>query len=437
MNHLKLKKRGLIFGALLTTTLVVTTSCNKDEDEPIEDFQQTDHEQNLIPKEYIVLFNDATIKSKAVAEESIFILEKYGITEAQIAEEYTTIFKGVFLKGIPKEIAEQLKNDPGVKSVTQNMTFDFEPALLSQSTKFSNETYSQKTNVFNNITKPSGEVLPWGPQRIGYGDGTGKKIWIIDTGIAEIDELNIDKKNSRNFVSDKLLANGKIDPTAWQDTHATSHGTRVASIAAAKENNKGIIGVAAGATVVSIRASGGGLSLADMESVFDYIASRIQPGEVWNFSGGPLYSRDELKTIFKVPEEQLVLFENAIIALAQIAPGFLAAGNATDNLDMDPWVDSHLSTQNDKLYVIGAINNQHQQWESSNYGSVIDYWAPGVDVVGVNKMGKVQNDSGTSMAAPMVAAMYVLRDGDLNIRETYTDTGKNTRPIPHIIIPAR
>ncbi|WP_234859437.1 S8 family serine peptidase [Aquimarina aquimarini] len=430
MNHLKFKKRSLIFGSLLTIALVATTSCNKDEDASVEDFQQIDHEQNGIPKEYIVVFKDATIKSKAVAQESLSILERYGVTEEQIAKEYTTIFKGVFLKGISPEIAEQLKSDPAVESVAQNVTFDFDLTPITQTKAPLTETNSQKMNGFADIIRPNGEVLSWAAQRVGRGDGTGKKIWIIDSGIADIDELNIDKKNSRNFVP-----NEPID--AWQDTHATSHGTRVASIAAAKENGKGIIGVAAGATVVAIRIVGSNANFAAYAEAFDYVAANIQPGEVWNFSAGPGNPIEVLIAFFKVKQEVIDIFERAIEGLSAAAPGFVAAGNKQGNLDMHPFVESHTSTPNDQRYIIGATTNTDAVWSNSPYGQVIDYWAPGVNIAGVDKMGNVVHGNGSSFASPMVAAMYLISNGNL-ITNLSTATKNNiTRPIPQIIIPTR
>ncbi|WP_234859439.1 S8 family peptidase [Aquimarina aquimarini] len=429
MNYLKLKKRSLIFGSLLTVSLVVTTSCNKDEDASVEDFQQTHHDQNGIPKEYIVVFKDATIKSKAITKESLPILEKYGITEAQIAKEYTTIFKGVFLEGISKEIANRLKNDPAIESVTQNIPFEFNPTFVSNTTVSTSD--HQKMTTFNDLIKPDGEIIPWGALRSGYGFGTGKKIWIIDTGIADIDEFNIDKVNSRNFAPDALLMNGSIDPTAWKDTSFNSHGTAVASIIAAKEDGKGIRGIAAGATVVAIRANGGGSELRHVAAAFDYVASKIQPGEVWNFSGGP---DDPLANLIAGGfKDQVDLFENAIKALAQKAPGFVAAGNSGRNLDIQPYIESHFSTSTDQLYIIGAIDNTDMVWAASMHGNVIDYWAPGVNLPLLDKNGNVFRESGTSMAAPIVAGLYLLSSE--NLKKTYKSItkGRHTRPIAQIV----
>ncbi|WP_158250427.1 S8 family serine peptidase [Aquimarina sp. I32.4] len=414
MNHLKFKKRSLIFGSLLTVALVVTTSCNKDEDESVEDFQQIDHEQNLIPKEYIVVFKDATIKSKAVAQESISILEKYGITEAQISREYTTIFKGILISGVSQETINTLKKDPIVKSVVQNSKFELEATPIVG--------HSQK--MINDSIAPNGQIIPWGASRVGYGDGTGKKIWILDTGIADNrEEFNIDRINSRNFSPD-------LGPDAWQ-ANGSNHGTQVASIAAAKNNATGILGIAAGATVVSIRTVGGGQDLAGLAGALDYVGGRIQPGEVWNMSAGPTASRQALlNSVFR---DQVALFENALRALSNIAPGFVAAGNTGVDLDATPYSESHFSGPNDQLYIVGAIDNNNNVWNSSMYGRVIDYWSPGVNLPSLRADGTVSHDSGTSLASPTVAAMYLISNGNLIIdSETATDRNGHIRPIPRV-----
>ncbi|MBQ0741189.1 S8 family serine peptidase, partial [Aquimarina celericrescens] len=82
--------------------------------------------------------------------------------------------------------------------------------------------------------------LPWGIKRVGRANGAGKTCWIIDSGVSPHSDLNIDTNRSRSFVGGP-----------WQDQNG--HGTQVAGTVAAKNNGSGVIGVAYGATVVSVR----------------------------------------------------------------------------------------------------------------------------------------------------------------------------------------
>ena len=69
---------------------------------------------------------------------------------------------------------------------------------------------------------------------------------MIDSGIAKLDDLNVNEEWSKSFVDEFL------DP--FEDI--TGHGTAVASIIGSKANGEGLTGVAPGAQVVSLRVFG-------------------------------------------------------------------------------------------------------------------------------------------------------------------------------------
>src|SRR5690606_27835123 len=96
---------------------------------------------------------------------------------------------------------------------------------------------------FQQITPLAGELVPWNVAMVGYGDGTGKAVWIIDSGIdTDHPDLNVDILRSKSFVS---------GITSVEDGYG--HGTSVAGVIAAKNNGSGLIGVASGATIISLR----------------------------------------------------------------------------------------------------------------------------------------------------------------------------------------
>src|SRR5205085_10996220 len=55
------------------------------------------------------------------------------------------------------------------------------------------------------IVAPS--LITWNVKRVGYGDGTGKTAWIIDSGIEFYHpDLHVDSARSRSFVSGQISA---------------------------------------------------------------------------------------------------------------------------------------------------------------------------------------------------------------------------------------
>ncbi len=122
------------------------------------------------------------------------------------------------------------------------------------------------------------EVVPWGITRVGGGvSGVGKVAWVIDTGIDLVNaDLTVDAGRSRDFTGKGTASD------------ANGHGTHVAGTIAAIDNEIGVIGVAAGATVVAVRvldAAGSGQYSWIIAGV-DYVAANGSAGDVANMSLG-------------------------------------------------------------------------------------------------------------------------------------------------------
>jgi subtilisin family serine protease len=253
---------------------------------------------------------------------------------------------------------------------------------------------------------PAPQSIPWGITRIGgSSDGTGKTAWIIDTGIdMNHPDLKVSQTLGRNFVT--------IGATPEDDN---GHGTHCAGIVAALNNSQGVIGVAAGATVVPIKVlnrKGSGAYSAIIAGV-DYVSGAAKAGDAVNMSlGGPIYTP----------------LDDAIMAMA--AKGIkvaLAAGN--ESQDANNVSPAHINGPN--IYTISAMGTSDAWASYSNFGNPpVDYCAPGSSIYSTYKGDTYATLSGTSMATPHVCGLLLLgtirTDGYVS-----GDPDKNADPIAH------
>jgi hypothetical protein len=229
----------------------------------------------------------------------------------------------------------------------------------------------------------SGQQTPWGITRVGgAGSGAGRTAWIIDSGI-DLDHPDLNtSRNCHTFYAGTSPDDGN------------GHGTHVAGTIAALNNSIGVVGVAAGAYVCSVRvlgASGSG-SWEGVVNGVDYVAAHGASGDVANMSLGGSGSNATL--------------ENAIKDAAQGGIRFtLAAGNEGD--DANNHTPARVNGTN--IYTISAINSSDCMASWSNYGNPpVDYAAPGVSILSTWKGGGTKTISGTSMAAPHAAGVLLL-----------------------------
>lgn len=237
---------------------------------------------------------------------------------------------------------------------------------------------------YQKISPLPGETLPWNVAMNGYGDGTGKTVWLIDSGIdTDHPDLNVDINRSASMI---------YGVESVED--GFGHGTSVAGIIAAKNNGSGIVGVAANATVVALRVfddTGYG-TMSRAISAVNYVINYAKPGDVVNMSlGGGVSST--LDNAVRTAADKGILFA-------------IAAGNSA----VDCSVNSPARVDAPGVYTVSAMDRYHQFWSGSNYGAPVDFTAPGVNIT-TTKIGGGTGSagSGTSLAAPHVAGILLLR----------------------------
>lgn len=213
--------------------------------------------------------------------------------------------------------------------------------------------------------------------------GTGVRIYVFDTGL----RLDHTQFTGRVMAGPDFLANPAGTVMVTNDCHG--HGTLAASAAAGRT-----LGTAPGATVVPVRVmtcQGQGTSV-DIVRGLDYViaqkrAARTQPMVInmsLAFVGG-----------------STVIDEAVRRAVAEQVPVVVSAGNS--NLDA-----CQQSPAREPLAItVGASMNTDVRASFSNFGSCVDAYAPGANVLGAHigspTMSALWN--GTSAAAPYVAGL--------------------------------
>ncbi|MCK3685478.1 S8 family serine peptidase [Maribellus sp. YY47] len=373
----------------------------------------TDDSENLelksagsAKKSYIVVLQDADVdlelskvkgyEKKQVAMKSATdrILKRAGITDSEVSHVYGNALKG-FSVMIPPGQLKKLEADPSVKYIEEDQV-----AVLIHPTK-------GKPGGGGGGT--TGQSTPWGITRVGgAGNGTGKTAWIIDSGIdQDHPDLNVDTNRSASFLSGNEATN---------PDDQNGHGTHVAGTIAAVNNNIGVIGVAAGATVVAVRVLDrrGSGSYSGVIAGVDYVGANSQQGDVANMSlGGPVSAA----------------LDQAVVNAAQSSgvKFALAAGNDGDDANNH----SPARANGNNVYTISAMNSSDVMPSWSNWGNPpVDYCSPGVSIQSTWKDGGYNTISGTSMATPHAAGVLLL--GTAHTDGTVSgDPDGNPDPIIH------
>ena len=314
-----------------------------------------------------------TTKVRQVSSFTDTFLSDNQILDDSVLARYEIVLPG-FTGRMTPEKAEALSKNPNVDFVEPDKSV----SLAGFRSNNSNRKAIRSTAA---ATTASSQVVPWGIARVaGPADGTGKKAWILDTGI-DLDhpDLNVDVTNSISFV-----------PGETPDD-LNGHGTHVAGILAAKDNDIDVVGVAAGATVVAVKvldSNGRGQNSWIIDGL-DHVVQNGSNNHIINMSlGGPKSSSmDEA-------------VKNTGIRTV------VAAGN--DGGDANNYSPARVENYN--VLTISAFESNDNFASFSNHSNPpIDFSGPGVNVYSLWKNGGTDFLDGTSMATPHIAGMVLMQ----------------------------
>ena len=370
---------------LILTTIILFGACKKNDDSTGD--KPDDHEcvttfglgnSEIIANQYIVSFNPA-INSRStsrinIEEISKNILRRNTINVSALKEAYPGEPGGFIATMTPAE-AEILKQDESIGIVESDRI----------------------VSLHHCFTVASPRLVTWSAKRIGYGNGIGKTAWIVDTGIDfEHPDLTVDQLRSRSFV---------VGITSADDS--SGHGTHVAGIIGGKNNSIGILGIASGASLVALKVlnQDGEGNLSYIIQALAYINTNAAPGDVVNLSVGG--------------ESPSATLDQQVINTAARGVYFaIAAGNEGKLAN----TSSPARANGLNVYTISAIDSLDVFASFSNYGNdAVDYAAPGVHILSTWTDNRYAYASGTSMAAPHVAGLLLLKGRNI----TTSGTAKN------------
>jgi subtilisin family serine protease len=377
---------------------ILVFSCDRMDEDSLPKQNQVNDE--LIAGQYVVVLKSSASKAftsenyeKRVAmvrEEASKMVSKYQIAKDAIQLTYGTAIRGFSAKLTSEEL-NALQGDENISYIVQDRIYTL------------GVTISGKP-----VPPPPAETIPYGITRVGYGSGVGKTAWIIDTGV-DLDhpDLTVNASKGYDFINNDALADDD-----------NGHGSHCAGTVAAIDNTIGVVGVAAGATIVPVkvlnRRGSGAYSV--IIAGIDFVAANAKAGDAANMSlGGSIYQP----------------IDDAVLAASNKGIFFaLAAGNESDDANNH----SPARVNGPYIWTISAMDSNDTFAYFSNFGNPpVDYCMPGVSIYSTYKAGGYTTMSGTSMAAPHMCGVLLMTGGKpATSGYVKSDPDGNPDPIGHL-----
>lgn len=351
------------------------------------------NERNVIAHKYIVVFK-SDVQENLTQFHREWVSERHAqdVGSVDASDSYFTSIKGANVEGGISDVFNIANTLSGYSGYFLDSTLEWirrDPAVAfveKDSMVYANEFDTQKS-------------APWGLARISHRDplslgnfnqyrydneaGEGVTAYVIDTGVY-IDHLQFEGRAKW----------GKTIPSGDSDTDGNGHGTHCAGTIASKD-----YGVAKKAEVVGVKVlrSNGSGSMSDVVKGVEFAAKSHQEAVKSKKKGFKGSTANMSLGGGKSPALDLAV-NAAVKAGIHFA---VAAGN--ENQDA-----ANTSPASAELAItVGASTISDARAYFSNYGSTVDIFAPGLNILStyIGSETSTATLSGTSMASPHICGL--------------------------------
>jgi uncharacterized protein YgiM (DUF1202 family) len=267
----------------------------------------------------------------------------------------------------------------------------------------------------DNPVSAAAQVIPTGVERINaprnpffpFGSGSGVTVpgtvAVVDSGVAGLSDLNL--VDGYNCTSSNIEDYGDV----------FGHGTHVAGILGAKDNNDGVVGVAPGVGIFSARmldAAGTGNQselICALEAVSWHNDIRVANLSLTTNDANPGVCGGTASALHRAVCSLVDQGTVVVVAAGNVgAPvaGTMAAYPEVVAVSAFQDFDGKPGGLAASLCTSGDVDDTF--WASSNRGPEVDIMAPGVCIRSYNPAGGQAYRSGTSLAAPHVSGALAL-----------------------------
>ncbi|WP_144507355.1 S8 family serine peptidase [Bacillus mycoides] len=320
--------------------------------------------ENDIKKDYLIMFND-TVDEQLIIKHGGIIKETF---------ENLPIIKAEF----PYNPEKILKHSSNVIEVEIDQTI--------------------KAHGDNNIQTKTSITEPKSNNTIPF-TGKGVSVAILDTGI-DMEHTDLKIKDGISFVDNH--------PDFDDDN---GHGTHLAGIVAAQDNEVGITGIAPNVDLYAVKV---------LDKYKNGKYSTVVKGIDWAIEHNiniVLMSLGEKKESAFFKEAMDKAYQKGILLIASAGNEGYKEGNTIT-----------YPAKFQSVVAVGALDKNDTRGFLSSRGDELELMAPGVDILSTWKDGNYRLDSGTSMAAAHVAgvASLILEKNSYLSNEKVRETLKKT-----------
>ena len=340
----------------------------------------------IVYEDEVLSLDDATLEDAGVVDQEEIV---DNVVVAMLDEDTTV-----------EEAIAQLEDDESIAYVQPNYTY----TLLSTSTDDPYNTDDTSTTYNQYYLYASGFVDAWD-----YVTVSGSvTIAVLDTGCNLQHEDLADTVNAElayDVTTGTLLSASGVA----NNGDALGHGTQVCGVIAAAANNGiGIAGASYNATVLPIKVfdSSGTCTTADIVAAYQYLADLIDAGKltdlrVINMSIGAYLTEEEMTETDKAMETAIenLLYNYGVLTVC-------AGGNGTDGVTAE--TAAIYPADFDACISVTALAADGSNATYSDYNEYKDISAYGEKILTTSASGGYAKTTGTSMAAPQVAAAIAL-----------------------------